>query len=189
MKVETLEIFGFYSTIVKALRLPFKGQHKSDTYVEDLKYPVQNDSNFMMGGYAIKIGPNDLRLLSNLVLNGDEHAKAVRGIIVSAEIDAPRYWWQEMDTYRVGTDRLSSESTMHCEAKGLSGEELQKVKAELKEGHVQRRDQIFSYQTLRRIYFQRKSHRLPEWHTFCEWIEQLPLSKQLIIISKGEKNV
>jgi len=181
MKVETLEIFGFYSTIVKALRLPFKGQHKSDTCVQDLKYPVQNESNVVMGGYVIEIGPNDLRLLSNLVLNGDEHAKAVRGIIVSAEIDAPRYWWVELDTYRIGREQLSSESTMHCEAKGLSGKKLQKVKAEIKEGLVQKRIITFTYQTLRRIYFQRRKHRLPEWHIFINWIKSLPLANELII--------
>jgi hypothetical protein len=92
-----------------------------------------------------------------------------------------------MDTYKIGSERLSSESTMHCEAKGLSGEELQKVKSELKEGHEQERIQEFSYQTLRRIYFQRRTHRLPEWKEFCKWIETLPLSNELITIGVEKK--
>lgn len=33
------------------------------------------------------------------------------------------------------------------------------------------------YATLRNIYFQRRNHRLPEWHEFCEWIESLPYSE------------
>jgi hypothetical protein len=63
------------------------------------------------------IDPKDLHLMSTLIKRGDEHAKVVRGIMVYAEINAPRYWWQEMDTYRIGTDRLSSESTMHIQGK------------------------------------------------------------------------
>lgn len=179
MKVETIELFGFVSAI-KALRFPFKGKQKSDSIYDN--YIINDKDNYVKSLSTISIGEKDLKLLSNLIKNGDEHAKVVRGIIVSCSIIAPRYWWQEMDTYRIGTERLSSESTMHCEAKGLSGKELQKIKAELKEGHEQERIQEFSYQTLRRIYFQRRNHRLPEWHQFCKWIEQLPLSKNLITI-------
>ena len=40
------------------------------------------------------------------------HNKFLRCIIVNLDIDAPRYWWQEFDTYKVGTT-AQSESTMH----------------------------------------------------------------------------
>lgn len=33
-----------------------------------------------------------------------------------------------------------------------------------------------NYQQLKTIYSQRKNHRLPEWRTFCKWIELLPHS-------------
>jgi hypothetical protein len=120
--------------------------------------------------------------MSVLTKRGDEHAKVVRGIMVYAEINAPRYWWQEMDTYRIGTDRLSSESTMHIQGRGMSEEELLKMKSDLTEGTMQKRVQVFSYQTLRRIYFQRRHHRLPHWREFCQWVDSLPLAKELITI-------
>ena len=31
-----------------------------------------------------------------------------------------------------------------------------------------------NYRQLKTIYAQRKTHRLPEWRAFCEWIEKLP---------------
>jgi hypothetical protein len=103
--------------------------------------------------------------------------------MVWCEINAPRYWWQEMDTYRVGAERLSSESTMHIEGKGMPEEELVKMKEELPEGHMQKRVWMFSYQTLRRIYFQRRNHRLPQWRMFCNWIESLPFAEEFITIN------
>jgi hypothetical protein len=105
---------------------------------------------------------------------------------VYAEIEAPRYWWQEADTYRIGSERLSSASTMHIQGKGLSTEELVAMKDALPEGTMQKRVQMFSYQTLRRIYFQRRDHRLPHWHSFCRWIESLPYANLLITIKNQQ---
>ena len=34
-----------------------------------------------------------------------------------------------------------------------------------------------NYEVLRNIYHARKNHKLDEWHTFCEWIENLPYSE------------
>lgn len=36
---------------------------------------------------------------------------------------------------------------------------------------------MLNYQVLANIYKYRKDHKLDEWHTFCEWIEQLPYSE------------
>lgn len=43
-----------------------------------------------------------------------------------------------------------------------------------------------NYQQLKTIYFQRKTHRLPEWKEFCAWVETLPYFKELCL--KGESN-
>lgn len=38
-----------------------------------------------------------------------------------------------------------------------------------------------NYRCLRNIYIQRKDHRLPEWKTFCKWIETLPYADKFLI--------
>ena len=38
-----------------------------------------------------------------------------------------------------------------------------------------------NYRQLKTIYAQRKHHRLPEWREFCEWIETLPMFKELCL--------
>lgn len=178
--IETIEICGMASAL-RALRLPFGKEMRSECQIgmainEDYQPPM-----FQYGADCY-INDKDLKLMSTLIKRGDEHAKAIRGIIAYAEINAPRYWWQEMDTYKIGAERLSSESTMHIQGKGLTTEELIKMKEELKEGTMQKRVEYFSYQTLRRIYIQRRNHRLPHWHKFCEWIEGLPFANELILV-------
>lgn len=185
LDVKTIEVAGFLSA-VEALRLPFGKECRSqtnydDSWVEEIVPNFQSD-------VRVFFDERDLTLMSTLIKRGDEHAKVLRGIIVYAEINAPRYWWAEADTYRVGTERLSSESTMHIQGKGMNTEDLIKMKSELKEGTMQRRIQFFSYQALRRIYQQRRNHRLPHWHIFCDWIKTLPFANELILIGLDDSD-
>lgn len=55
----------------------------------------------------------------------------------------------------------------------------------LPESWVQTRTITLNYENLRNIYFQRKNHKLTEWSkTFCDWVELLPYSKELICYTK-----
>lgn len=174
-KVRVLEVSGFV-TAFAALRLPYGKETRSilDAYAFGSGMEFHSNSRAYLN-------PADMKLLQSLVKNGDEHAKVLRGITASCEIIAPRYFHQELDTYRIGAERLGSESTMHIQGQGLSENELIKMKENLTEGTMQKRIWVFSYQTLRRIYFQRHNHRLPQWRQFCEWIKALPFAKEFIL--------
>lgn len=43
-----------------------------------------------------------------------------------------------------------------------------------------------NYAQLKTIYFQRKNHRLKEWHEFCDWCETLPMFKELCLGYKAD---
>ena len=171
--IKLIELSGFVSAL-QALRLSYGLECRSITWSRMLHPDAgATDVCFQTG---FNIDDKDEDLLKSLIRRGDEHAKAVRGINAYVEINAPRYWWQEMDTYYVGRVTLASESTMHMQGKGLSEEEIVKMKDKLPEGTMQKRIVMLSYQTLRRIYKQRGKHRLPHWREFCAWIETLPYS-------------
>ena len=206
MKIETIEIAGFAGALT-ALRLPFGKEVRShiDTFhkydksgvnefefgngyisisaidrLEDMKTITYPGRPTMYGCSVVQIEDKDLTLMQTLVKRGDEHAKVVRGIMVWAKITAPVYWWCEEETYRMGHERLASESTMHIDVRGLSGEELQRAKAAIPMGKELTKVDMFSYQCLRNIVRQRHNHRLIEWHEFVDWIRTLPLSDELI---------
>lgn len=63
------------------------------------------------GYYADIIGEADMKLAQNLLKAGGEHSKFMRMIHVSVDVDMPRYWWSEEDTYHFNTK--NSCSTMH----------------------------------------------------------------------------
>lgn len=68
-----------------------------------------------LNGYCIEayfIGEDDLALMKKLVKAGTDHRKFLRMITVWCDITAPRMFFLEFDTYKVGTVSNSC-STMH----------------------------------------------------------------------------
>ena len=186
MKIETIEIAGLAGALT-ALRLPFGKEVRSTITGKVDRYIARNNltgerTHLIVWNGSVDINNKDLSLMQTLIKRGDEHAKVVRGIMVWARIKAPVYFTRELETYRAGRERLSSSSTMHQECQGLSGEELQRAKAELPMGTEQDFVDVYSYQTLRRIVAQRHNHRLPEWHEFVDWVRTLPLAEELIFV-------
>ena len=186
MKIETIEVAGLAGALT-ALRLPFGKEVRSTITGKVDRYIARNNltgerTHLIVWNGSVDINNKDLSLMQTLIKRGDEHAKVVRGIMVWARIKAPVYFTRELETYRAGRERLSSSSTMHQECQGLSGEELQRAKAELPMGTEQDFVDVYSYQTLRRIVAQRHNHRLPEWHTFIDWVRTLPFAEELILV-------
>lgn len=190
MEIETIEIGGLASALV-ALRLPYGKEMRSEVWgigdnEEDFVREVSEEGTpreelYFGYGKRMCIDPRDLSLMNTLLKRGPEHAKVLRGVMAWARITAPIYWWSELETYVVGHQRLCSESTMHTDCRGLSGEALVSAKASIPMGRELTKVDVFSYQALRNIYRQRHDHRLPEWHRFCAWVETLPFADELIL--------
>ena len=41
-------------------------------------------------------------------------------------------------------------------------------------------ERYINYETLINIYYARRNHKLPEWHTYCDWIAALPYADHWI---------
>ena len=50
----------------------------------------------------------------------------------------------------------------------------------------QKRTIMLNYEVLANIYKWRRNHKLDEWHTFCDWIEELPYSE--LITGRKDEN-
>lgn len=110
--------------------------------------------------------------------------KFLEAIFLWIDVDAPRFWWQEADTYRLSTKQ--SESSMHTILKRcleqedfvediepawltlinekIVAKDFRWLKRHLPESFLQRRVWVMSYKTLQNIWYQRRNHKLPEWH-------------------------
>lgn len=101
----TIEVSGFVGAI-KGMREPMNSRSKSDSFIKTCQFTHKNETNFILG-------KKDLDLCKRLIhADSAEHRKFLRMIHVQVEIRNPRYWWEEMATYKIGTT-FNSQSTMH----------------------------------------------------------------------------
>lgn len=100
MEIRTLGDAGT-EIAIHAMRNPMDSWGKSDS-----RYLLKN------GMIEFAVGDNDRALSVRLQKAGAEHCKHLRMIVVWANIVAPRFWWNEFDTYRNGVEKVSC-STMH----------------------------------------------------------------------------
>lgn len=125
--IENVSVVG-WEPAIRGMRNPMNSWAKSDTLFfdyaidtclvcHDILYNIHkiDTSLWTNVDYNVQIGANDLALMKNLSLAGEEsatHAKFRRMIVVYMDVTAPLYWWKEYDTYKVGTVANSC-STMH----------------------------------------------------------------------------
>ena len=144
---------------------------------------------------------------------GTGHDNFLHGIIVQFDLTFSNKAWVEGERYHF-LEFISSQSTMHCISKmdirnmcnkyvtEATIKEVERLKdmyltTESKEDYLRLLYNIPSgfeltagmstnYQQLKTIYQQRRTHRLPDWQMFCDWIETLPHSE--FITGKGVEN-
>lgn len=57
----------------------------------------------------------------------------------------------------------------------------------LPSSYDQKRTCTLNYENLINIYYARRNHKLPEWHSLCGWIESLPYAKQFICVKEDSQ--
>ena len=177
MKFENTKVYNFMQAL-RAMRLSYNSESDSES-----------DCLFT------RVGPKDEELIKKLVSLGPSHRKFMRQILVSVDITAPRYWWTQFDTYKVGVTSCS-ESTMHTLmkrplkhsdfARPLPGGWLERLNGYMErkefsylvnvlpQGYLQKRHVTMNYEVVRTIIEQRKEHKLGEWKELIEWARKLP---------------
>lgn len=135
---------------------------------------------------------------------GSGHDQFLTSIIVQFDLTFPLKAWVELQRYHF-IDFCSSMSTMHRISKmnlnkscnqyvdkkildllkeliynyneNPTNENFYKVIYNIPSGFEYTARLSTNYRQLKTIYSQRKNHRLPDWHIFCKWIEELPHSE------------
>ena len=139
---------------------------------------------------------------------GSGHDQFLTGIIVQFDLTLTLKAWTEAQRYHF-LEFVSSQSTMHRIAKfdfkkqcnefvdpeiirkvqefvdnyneEQTPENYLKVLYNIPTGFMLTARMTTNYRQLKTIYSQRKTHRLPEWKEFCNWIETLPMFKEVCI--------
>ncbi len=199
MRISNTTIFGFEPAI-RGMRNARTSHEKSDSTI------LYGGCPYCIGqckwpGFNVPenptLGPKDLKLATSLVKAGSSHAKFTRLIVVYIDLQMARYAWTDLDTYRVGTVRLSESSAWKIKHGPLrekdfenkevlpetlkrlaelslkyqdtgSLETIKTAKKVLPEAFLQLSTVMLNYQVCRAIYFDRQNHLLDEFNKNSE---------------------
>lgn len=135
---------------------------------------------------------------------GTGHDNFLNGIVVQFDLTFSIKAWTEAERYHF-LDFVSSQSTMHriaqfdieeqcneyvhfgvvsivkglldCYKENPTPENYLRLLYNVPVGFKLTARMTTNYRQLKTIYQQRRTHRLPEWRSFCSWIEKLPCSE------------
>ena len=95
MKFSKTAVWGFDHAL-RGMRNPKDSHRLSDSgYLPEKRLSVENGVEWV----PFRIGEKDMDLAQRLIKSGGEHRKFLRMIHVSVDVDMPRYWHSEGDTY------------------------------------------------------------------------------------------
>lgn len=165
------------------------------------KYPMATDTEKCTS----KITGTTMKLAN--CVTGTGHDNFLNGIVVQFDLNFSIKAWTEAERYHF-LDFVSSQSTMHRIAQFDVAEQCNEyvhvgvisvVKSLLDRYNNDPTPENYlrllyniptgfrltarmttNYRQLKTIYQQRRTHRLPEWRAFCEWIETLPHAELII---------
>lgn len=187
--VKNAEVYGLIPSIV-ASKYPMLSSEPS----VDMQFIVDNDIK-----RASRLGNAP---------QGSGHDCYLKGIIVQFDLSFTRQAWLEAARYHF-LDFVASMSTMHSLTKMqqvyfkyvdsgvikafndvLAAYQLDPTEDNWRHviysypvGLVLTARMTTNYLQLKTIYAQRRTHRLPEWQLFCDWIETLPKVKELGVVT------
>lgn len=145
-------------------------------------------------GLSLSYGQTDWTRIQavadRLAVKDGGHNKFLESIYVWIDVTAPRFWWQEADTYRLSTKQSESSihrimsrlltqddfeypippNTLETINNHITSKDFVAVKNMLCEGFLQRRIWAMNYKVLRNIILQRRNHKLKQWRQFIETV-------------------
>lgn len=198
MQIKTLEVAGFISAL-KAMRNPMNSWNKNDSIKTKLGIDKvklgENDTDLSVR--LTKAGSEHCKHLRMIHVWCDMDLPRY----IHSELDTYKFnthiscssMHKLHSRYLIESDFQDNDVSEHTleEINGLidiyndskdikiKNELKRKMKKKLPDGYLQMRTYDFNYAELLNIYYQRKNHKLSDWHVICNWILNLPNFKEL----------
>jgi hypothetical protein len=203
IKIERVSVMNLENAI-RGARNPLNSWGRSDSYYDDNGNYVLGPNDIDLAIRLAKAGNDHRKFLRQIFVSVDITAP----LYWWKEYDTYKVATVANSTstmHKIASKPFSLDdfSCDHMNEKALNAmKDLMKVLEELRLEYVETKDKetwysliqllptnyhqmrtcTFNYETLRNIYFARKTHKLDEWHDFCDWILSLPYTKELFLL-------
>ena len=207
LKVDRISVVNMENAI-RGARNPLNSWARMDSYYNEKGEYVLGENDLSLAKKLAKAGSDHRKFLRQIIVSMDitaplywwkEFDTYKVGTVANSCSTMHKIQAKEFSRDDFSCDRLSEEALAVLDSVilYLEGERIKyNVTKEKEHWHNmiqllpssfnQMRTVSMNYEVLINIYYARKNHKLAEWHTLCDAIENLPYASDLILIKKAD---
>ena len=197
-----------FDNAIRGARNPMNSWAKMDSYYDEDGNFVMGENDLSLATRLAKAGSDHRKYLRQVMVSMDitaplywwkEFDTYKVGTVANSTSTMHKIQAKEFTREDFSCDRMSDDCLAALDAviAYLEGERVKFVETKEKQhwhnmiqllpsSYNQMRTVTMNYEVLINIYYARRHHKLAEWHTLCEAIENLPYARELILV-KGEE--
>ena len=202
LKIERVEVMNLHNAI-RGARNPMNSWARSDSFYDEHGNFVLGDNDLSLGVRLREAGSDHRKYLRQVFVTMDitaplywwkEYDTYKVGTVANSTSTMHKITSQPFDMSQFSCDRMDEETKKHMQAvidylEVLRGRFLETKDKQywydiiqfLPSSFEQMRTCTMNYENLISIYHSRKSHKLDEWHVFCDEVRKLPYARELIV--------
>lgn len=203
LKVERISVMNLENAM-RGARNPLNSWARSDSYYDENGQYILGENDLGLAKRLARAGSDHRKYLRQIFISVDvtapmywwkEYDTYKVATVANSTSTMHKIHSKEFSRDDFSLDKLDEDSMAFFDTIIAKLEELRLKYTETKDkqywydiiqllpsSYNQMRTCSLNYETLINIYYARKSHKLDEWHTFCDFIKTLPYAKDLIMI-------
>ncbi|MBO5828741.1 MAG: hypothetical protein J6R59_09850 [Paludibacteraceae bacterium] len=208
IKIERTNVMNFENAI-RGARNPLNSWAKSDSYYDENNNYILGENDLGLAKRLAKAGNDHRKYLRQIFVSVDitaplywwkEFDTYKVGTVANSCSTMHKIHSKEFERDDFSHDRMTDIALACLDNTITVLEECRQKFVETKErkywhdiiqllpsSYNQMRTCTLNYENLINIYYARRNHKLPEWHTLCNWISQLPYFEEIVLEGEGEK--
>ncbi len=202
LSVKNIEVMNLNNAI-RGARNPMNSWDRSDSYFDENGNFVLGENDLSLAVRLRRAGSDHRKFLRQVFVTVDitaplywwkEYDTYKVGTVANSTSTMHKITSAPFDISHFSTDKMDAETLEKMQGVIDYLEMLRQKFIQTKDkqywydiiqflpsSYEQMRTCTMNYENLIGIFFARKNHKLDEWHRFCEFVESLPYSRELII--------
>ena len=206
LKVERISVVNMENAI-RGSRNPMNSWARMDSYYNENGEYILGENDLALASKLAAAGSDHRKFLRQIIVSMDitaplywwkEFDTYKIGTVANSTSTMHKIQAKEFSREDFSCDRLTDDalSVLDTLISYLEGERVKFNETKGREhwhnmiqllpsSFNQMRTVSMNYEVLINIYYARKSHKLAEWHTFCDEIKKLPYAEKLILVKEN----
>ena len=208
LKVEKVSVVNMENAI-RGARNPMNSWARMDSYYNEKGEYVLGENDLALASKLAAAGSDHRKFLRQIIVSMDitaplywwkEFDTYKVGTVANSTSTMHKIQAKEFERDDFSCDRLTDDALAVLDSliSYLEGERVKFNETKdrtywhnmiqlLPSSYNQLRTVSMNYEVLINIYYARRTHKLAEWHTLCEVIENMPYADKLILVKEGNK--